>query len=126
MTPKVAISDTGNDKLDAGLARIRSNYDTSMKRGRFTLEGVQERLGRIRTEVGFGGVGSADLVIEAVFENMALKKEIFQKLDAAAKADAILATNTSTLPVIEMAVQVDTAMLEEICMDNEQDVKLYK
>jgi len=99
----VVISDTGREQLDSGLARIRSNYETSMKRGRFTAEGVQERLGRIRTEVGFSGVDAADLVIEAVFENMALKKEIFQKLDAAAKPDAILATNTSTLDIDQIA-----------------------
>ena len=101
--PDVVISDTGQEQLDAGLARIRSNYDTSMKRGRFTPEAVQERLGRIRTEVGPGGVGTADLIIEAVFENMALKKEIFQTLDAAAKPDAILATNTSTLDIDQIA-----------------------
>jgi len=99
----VVISDTGQDQLDAGLARIRANYDTSITRGRFTSEGVRERLGRIRTEVGPGGVGDADLIIEAVFENMALKKEIFQRLDAAAKPDAILATNTSTLDIDQIA-----------------------
>jgi 3-hydroxyacyl-CoA dehydrogenase len=99
----VLISDTGGDQLEAGLARIRSNYDTSVKRGRFTPEGVQERMARIRTETGLAGVGAADLVIEAVFENMALKKEIFQKLDAAARPDAILATNTSTLDIDQIA-----------------------
>ena len=99
----VLMSDAGSAQLDAGLARIRSNYDTSMKRGRFTPDGVQERLGRIRTEVGFGSVADADLVIEAVFENMALKKEIFRTLDATAKPDAILATNTSTLDIDQIA-----------------------
>ncbi|HEX5069806.1 MAG TPA: 3-hydroxyacyl-CoA dehydrogenase NAD-binding domain-containing protein [Vicinamibacterales bacterium] len=100
---QVVMSDTGAPQLEAGLARIRANYDTSVKRGRFTPEGVQERLGRIKTEAGFGGVGAADLVIEAVFENMALKKEIFQKLDAAARPGAILATNTSTLDIDQIA-----------------------
>ncbi len=99
----VVISDTGSEQLEAGLSRIRANYDTSMKRGRFTAEGVQERLGRIRTAVGLDGVASADLVIEAVFESMALKKEIFQKLDGIAKPDAILATNTSTLDIDQIA-----------------------
>jgi 3-hydroxyacyl-CoA dehydrogenase len=99
----VVISDTGSEQLDAGMARIRANYDTSIKRGRFTPQGVQERLGRIRTAVGFGGVETADLVIEAVFENMALKKEIFRTLDATAKQDAILATNTSTLDIDQIA-----------------------
>ena len=99
----VVISDTGSEQLETGLSRIRSNYDTSMKRGRFTPEGVQERLGRIRTAVGLDSVASADLVIEAVFENMALKKEIFQKLDAIAKPEALLATNTSTLDIDQIA-----------------------
>ena len=99
----VVMSDTGNDPLEAGLARIRANYDTSVKRGRFTPDGVRERLGRIRTEVGYGAVSEADLIIEAVFENMALKKDIFQKLDAAAKPGAILATNTSTLDIDQIA-----------------------
>jgi len=100
---QVVMSDTGAQQLETGLARIRANYDTSVKRGRFTPEGVQERLGRIRSEAGFGGVGAADLVIEAVFENMALKKEIFQKLAAAARPGAILATNTSTLDIDQIA-----------------------
>jgi 3-hydroxyacyl-CoA dehydrogenase len=99
----VILSDTGVDALNAGLGRIRANYETSMKRGRFTADGVQERLARIRTGVGYEGVEAADLVIEAVFENMALKKEIFQALDAAARPDAILATNTSTLDIDQIA-----------------------
>jgi 3-hydroxyacyl-CoA dehydrogenase len=99
----VVMSDTGNEPLEAGLSRIRANYDTSVKRGRFTPDGVQERLGRIRTEVGYGAVSEADLIIEAVFENMALKKDIFQKLDGAAKPGAILATNTSTLDIDQIA-----------------------
>jgi 3-hydroxyacyl-CoA dehydrogenase len=99
----VILSDTGADQLKSGLARIQSNYDTSMKRGRFTAAGVQERLARIRTQTGVAGIATADLVIEAVFENMALKKEIFQQLDAAAKPEAILATNTSTLDIDQIA-----------------------
>jgi 3-hydroxyacyl-CoA dehydrogenase len=99
----VVLSDTGREQLESGLARIRSNYDTSLKRGRFTPEGVQERLGRIRADVGYDGVDTADLVIEAAFENMALKKEIFQTLDATAKPGAILATNTSTLDIDQIA-----------------------
>jgi 3-hydroxyacyl-CoA dehydrogenase len=101
----VVISDTGRDELEAGLARIRANYDTTITRGRFTPEAVQERLGRIRTEVGLGGVESADLVIEAVFESMALKKEIFRRLDTVAPPDATLATNTSTLDIDQIAAE---------------------
>ena len=100
---QVVISDTGAEPLEAGLARIRANYDTSVKRGRFTPEGVQERLGRISTSVGLDGVASADLVIEAVFENMALKKDVFRQLDSTARPEAILATNTSTLDIDQIA-----------------------
>src|SRR5688572_14025840 len=96
---KVVVIDTAADKLEAGMARIRSNYDTSVKRGRFTPEAVQERIGRIRTQVGYGGLDSADLVIEAVFENMALKKQVFGELDVLARPEALLATNTSTLDI---------------------------
>jgi 3-hydroxyacyl-CoA dehydrogenase len=99
----VVLSDTGREQIESGLARIRSNYDTSLKRGRFTPEGVQERLGRIRADVGYDGVDTADLIIEAAFENMALKKEIFQTLDVRARPDALLATNTSTLDIDQIA-----------------------
>ena len=100
---KVVVIDEAAAKLDAGMARIRSNYDTSVKRGRFTPEAVEERIGRIRTQVGYGGLDSADLVIEAVFENLALKKQIFGELDVLARPDAILATNTSTLDIDQIA-----------------------
>ena len=100
---KVVMIDAASATLDAGMARIKSNYETSVKRGRFTPEAVQERLGRIRAQVGYGGVDSADLVIEAVFENLALKKQIFGELDVLARPDAILATNTSTLDIDQIA-----------------------
>jgi 3-hydroxyacyl-CoA dehydrogenase len=99
----VVVTDTAQEKLDAGLGRIRTNYDTSVRRGRFTTEDVQQRLGRIRTQVGFGGIDRADLVIEAVFENLALKKQLFGELDVLARPDAILATNTSTLDIDQIA-----------------------
>jgi 3-hydroxyacyl-CoA dehydrogenase len=99
----VMVTDTAADRVDAGMARIRSNYDTSVKRGRFTADGVQERIGRIRPQVGFGGIDTADLVIEAVFENMALKKQVFGELDVLANPEAILATNTSTLDIDAIA-----------------------
>ena len=99
----VVMIDTAAANLETGVGRIRANYETSVKRGRFTPEGVQERLGRIRTQVGFGGVDNADLVIEAVFENMALKKQVFGELDVLAKPEAILATNTSTLDIDAIA-----------------------
>ena len=96
------------DRCDAGRARpglatIRKNYDVSVKRGRFTPESVEQRLASIRPQVGYDGFGDADLVIEAVFENLALKKEIVAALDAVAKPGCILATNTSTLDIDAIA-----------------------
>jgi 3-hydroxyacyl-CoA dehydrogenase len=99
----VILTDTTAEALNSGVSRIRANYATSVKRGRFTPEGVEERMGRIRTQVGFGTVDSADLVIEAVFENLALKSQIFSELDVLANPDAIMATNTSTLDIDHIA-----------------------
>jgi 3-hydroxyacyl-CoA dehydrogenase len=99
----VVMIDTAAANLETGMGRIRANYETSVKRGRFTPEGVQERVGRIRPQVGFVGIDSADVIIEAVFENMALKKQVFGELDGLAKSDAILATNTSTLDIDAIA-----------------------
>jgi len=99
----VVLVDATEQALETAAATIRRNYDRSMKRGRFTPEGVEERIGRIRRQVGYAGLDRADLVIEAVFENMALKKQVFADLDAAARPDCILATNTSTLNIDEIA-----------------------
>jgi 3-hydroxyacyl-CoA dehydrogenase len=99
----VVLTDTTPSALDTGLDRIRSNYDTSVKRGRFTPEAVAERLGRIRPAVGYAGIETADLVIEAVFENLALKKQVFADLDRAARPGCLLATNTSTLDIDQIA-----------------------
>ena len=99
----VIVTDTGQGALDAGLATIRKNYDVSVKRGRFTPEAVAERMGRIRTQVGYDGFDTVDLVIEAVFESMELKKQIFSALDRATRDDCILASNTSTLNIDQIA-----------------------
>jgi 3-hydroxyacyl-CoA dehydrogenase len=99
----VVLTDTTPSALDTGLDRIRSNYDTSVKRGRFTPEAVAERLDRIRPAVGYAGIETADLVIEAVFENLALKKQVFADLDRAARPGCLLATNTSTLDIDQIA-----------------------
>jgi 3-hydroxyacyl-CoA dehydrogenase len=99
----VVLIDTAAANLETGMGRIRANYDTSVKRGRFTPEGVRERMGRIRPQAGFVGIDSADLIIEAVFENLALKKQVFGELDGLAKSEAILATNTSTLDIDAIA-----------------------
>jgi 3-hydroxyacyl-CoA dehydrogenase len=85
------------------VARIRQNYDTSVKRGRFTPADVDARLARIRPQVGTDGFERVDLVIEAAFENLALKKQIFAALDGATRKDCFLATNTSTLNIDAIA-----------------------
>ena len=99
----VVLTDVGEDRLQAGLATIRKNYQSSIKRGRLTPEQVDERIGRIRTQTGYDAVATADMVIEAVFEGMDIKKEVFAALDHFAKPGCILATNTSTLDIDEIA-----------------------
>jgi 3-hydroxyacyl-CoA dehydrogenase len=99
----VVLADVGREAVDRGMAGIRRNYDSSIKRGRLSREEADRRIGLIREQVGYDGVASADLVIEAVFENLALKKEVFAALDTVAKPGCILATNTSTLDIDEIA-----------------------
>ena len=99
----VMLDDSTQDALDAGLAAMRNNYDASVASGRFTREQVGERMGRVRPSLGGRGFEDADLIIEAVFEDMRLKKTVFAQLDRIAKPGAILATNTSTLDIDEIA-----------------------
>jgi 3-hydroxyacyl-CoA dehydrogenase len=99
----VRITDATAAALDAGMATIKKNYDVSVARGRFTPAMVDERLGRIAPQVGYDGFGNVDLIIEAVFENMALKKQVATALNRIARTDCILATNTSTLNIDEIA-----------------------
>jgi 3-hydroxyacyl-CoA dehydrogenase len=99
----VLLTDAAQEGIDKGLASIKKNYDSSVSRGRFTQAAVDERLARIRTQTGYGGFGQADVIIEAVFESMSLKKEIFAALDKVAKPGCVLATNTSTLDIDAIA-----------------------
>jgi 3-hydroxyacyl-CoA dehydrogenase len=99
----VILKDASRQALDAGMATIRRNYETSVKRGRFTPEVVEQRIASIRPQIDYDGCGSADLIIEAVFESMTLKKEVFTELERVAKPDCVLATNTSTLNIDEIA-----------------------
>jgi 3-hydroxyacyl-CoA dehydrogenase len=100
---QVRLVDAAQPALDKAVATIRKNYDVSVKRGRFTAEQVEQRMTSIRPQVGYDGFGDADLIIEAVFENMALKKEIVAALDRVAKSSCVIATNTSTLDIDEIA-----------------------
>ena len=99
----VTLVETAQAALDRGLAVVRKNYENSAKRGRFTAEGVEKRMGLITGSLEMESLADCDLVIEAVFENMAVKKEIFGKLDRICKPGAVLATNTSALDVNEIA-----------------------
>ena len=99
----VTIVETSAAALERGLGVIRKNYETTAKRGRLTMEDVEKRMGLLTGSLEMTDLGDADLIIEAVFENMDIKKEVFGKLDAIAKPGAILASNTSYLNVDEIA-----------------------
>ena len=99
----VTLLEAGREFLDKGLAVVRANYDRSAKRGRFTTAQVEQRMGLITPSLNYADIAEVDLVVEAVFENMDVKKEVFARLDTATKPDCILATNTSTLDVNEIA-----------------------
>jgi 3-hydroxyacyl-CoA dehydrogenase len=99
----VLMKETDQAALDKGFATIQKNYANSVKRGRFTQQFVDERLKLIKPTLGYDGFESVDMVIEAVFEGMALKKQVFGELDRLCKPGAILASNTSTLNIDEIA-----------------------
>src|SRR6202795_3057388 len=99
----VLLKEADQGALDKGLANIQKNYATSVKRGRFTQSFVDERLKLIQPTLSYDSFRNADMVIEAVFEGMALKKEVFAELDRVSKPGAILASNTSTLSIDEIA-----------------------
>jgi 3-hydroxyacyl-CoA dehydrogenase len=102
----VRLTDLAPEALERGMNNIRQNYGNSVKRGRIAAEVSEQRQGLIRPQAGYDGFENADIVIEAVFENLALKKQIFAALDAVAKTDCILASNTSTLSIDEIASAV--------------------
>ena len=99
----VLVKEADQAALDRGMANIQKNYTSSVKRGRFTQQFVDERLRLIQPTLNLDGFAGVDLVIEAVFEGMALKKEVFTQLDKICNSGAILASNTSTLNIDEIA-----------------------
>ncbi|MXV18430.1 3-hydroxyacyl-CoA dehydrogenase NAD-binding domain-containing protein [Deinococcus xianganensis] len=99
----VTIVETTQEALDRGLGVIRRNYENTAKKGRMSQDDVETRMGLLTPSLDMGSLADADIIIEAVFENMDVKKDIFTRLDAIAKPGAILATNTSTLDVNEIA-----------------------
>ena len=100
---QVVLADVSRDAVARGMGGIRRNLDSAVKRGRTSQDEAERRFGLVREGLDYDGVASADLVIEAVFENLALKKQVFAAIDAAARPGSLLATNTSTLSIDEIA-----------------------
>jgi 3-hydroxyacyl-CoA dehydrogenase len=99
----VIVIESEQGMLDRGMEMIRKNYTSTVSKGRMTEEEAEARLTLIEPTLEFERVSEADIVIEAVFEDMDLKKKIFTRLDALCRAEAILATNTSSLDVNAIA-----------------------
>jgi 3-hydroxyacyl-CoA dehydrogenase len=99
----VRLKEADRAALDRGMATIEKNYAASRQRGRFTQEFVDQRLELIKPTLNYEGFPDVDLVIEAVFEGMSVKKQVFSELDHVCKGTAILASNTSTLDIDEIA-----------------------
>ena len=99
----VTLVEMSQAALDRGLGVIRKNYESTARKGRLTQAQVEERMALITPAIGLDALGQADLIIEAVFESMDVKKDVFGKLDAIAKPGAILASNTSFLNLDEIA-----------------------
>lgn len=100
---QVALIDMADEALQRGMAVIEKNYVTSVERGSTAPEKAQAALALIKPTTDYAAVGEVDIVIEAVFEDMAVKKELFAKLDSVAAAHTILASNTSSLDIDEIA-----------------------
>src|ERR1700731_2786724 len=99
----VKLLEASQEALDRGIARIRANYETSVKRGSLTEAEMSRRLALIEPVTSYDDIGQCDVVIEAVFERIPVKEEVFKKLDAVMKAGALLYTNTSGIDIDIMA-----------------------
>jgi 3-hydroxyacyl-CoA dehydrogenase len=99
----VTLLEVKQDALDRGVGVIRKNYENTASKGRMTLDQLAQRMSLLTPTLSYGDLGQADLIIEAVFETMAIKKDVFAQLDRAAKPGAILASNTSYLSIDEIA-----------------------
>jgi len=99
----VTIIEQSQERLDKGIGIIRKNYENTASKGRITIQDVEHRMSLISGDVSMEALSNKDMIIEAVFENMELKKEIFSKLNTIAKQGSILATNTSGLDINEIA-----------------------
>jgi 3-hydroxyacyl-CoA dehydrogenase len=99
----VRLREVSQEALDRGMATIRRNYASTVKKGRLTQTAMDQRLALITPQLTYDGFGQADVIVEAVFEGMALKKQVFAEIDGIAKPECILASNTSYLNIDEMA-----------------------
>ena len=99
----VALLEMNADALERGVATIRRNYENSAKKGKLTQEALDARMGLLSTTLSYHDIRDADLVIEAVFEDLGVKEAVFRTLDEVMKPGAILASNTSTLDVNRIA-----------------------
>ena len=99
----VVLLEMKQEALDRGVATIRRNYESTLKKGKLTQEKFDQRLALLQPSLSYEDLKDADLIIEAVFEEIGVKEQVFKKLDAVAKPGAILASNTSTLDVNKIA-----------------------
>ena len=99
----VILLETRQDALDKGLATIRKNYDNTVKKGKLTQEKAEQRIALVSGTLNYADIAQADIVVEAVFEDMGVKEAVFKQLDAVMKSGAILASNTSTLDLDQIA-----------------------
>ncbi|HET7576657.1 MAG TPA: 3-hydroxyacyl-CoA dehydrogenase NAD-binding domain-containing protein [Sphingomicrobium sp.] len=102
----VTIAEMGQDALDRGTGLMRKNYEASAAKGKLTPEQVEKAMGLLAPTLDFQALADCDLIIEAVYENMDVKKEVFAKLDRIAKPGAVLASNTSYLNINEIAASI--------------------
>ena len=103
----VTLLEMNQEALDTGLGIVRKNYEASAKKGRITDAQVEERMALLKGTTEYSDLADVDLVIEAVFENMDIKKEVFSTLSDTVRPDAILASNTSYLNIDEIATVVE-------------------
>lgn len=99
----VIVKETSSEALERGIERIRSNYASSVAKGRLTQSTMDQRLASITPQIGYENFEQADIIIEAVFESMVVKKSVFSELDRIAKPGCVLASNTSSLDIDEIA-----------------------
>ncbi|NDH98538.1 MAG: 3-hydroxyacyl-CoA dehydrogenase, partial [Actinobacteria bacterium] len=99
----VTVLEMNQEAIDRGLGIIRRNYDGMVQRGRISAEAAEKRMALISTTLAYEDLGQADVVVEAVYENLDVKKKVFEEFEKVCKPGAIIASNTSGLDVDAMA-----------------------